>query len=274
MTTTPSTTPSADRELKSAHAAMWALGDYPAIAAEITLPLAPVLVDACRVGSGQRVLDVAAGTGNAALEAARRGAVATASDLTPRLLDSGREHAADAVRWVEADAEDLPFDDGEFDVVMSAIGVMFAPHHDRSSAELVRVCRPGGTIGVLSWTPAGFVGQMFAALKPYAAPPPPGASPAPLWGDPAHVAALFGDRVRLVEAQERSLRVDRFDGPAAFRDYFKANYGPTIAVYRRIADDPEAVAALDAALDELYLRNVAADGSTEWGYLVWTGTRV
>ena len=140
--------------------------------------------------SGQRVLDVAAGTGTSALPAARRGAEVTATDLTPELLDVGRAAAAAEgleLTWQTADAEALPYADAEFDVVLSAIGVMFAPHHQQAADELVRVCRPGGTIGVLSWTPEGFIGQLFATMKPYAPPPPPGASPAPLWGRADHV---------------------------------------------------------------------------------------
>ena len=128
-----------------------------------------------------------------------------------------------------------------FDVVLSSIGVMFAPHHQQAADELVRVCRPGGTIGVLSWTPEGFIGQLFATMKPYAPPPPPGASPAPLWGRADHVRDLFGDRVTDLVAHQQTLRVDRFATGAEFRDFLKANYGPTIAVYRFIADDPAKV---------------------------------
>ncbi|WP_153503157.1 class I SAM-dependent methyltransferase [Cumulibacter manganitolerans] len=264
-----------DAALKAAHAAMWALGDYPAVAADITTPLAPVLVDAARVARGHRVLDVASGTGNVAVEAAARGAHATASDLTPRLLDAGRAAGADRVEWAVADAEDLPFDDGSYDAVLSAIGVMFAPHHERAAAELLRVCRPGGTIGVASWTPDGFVGQMFAAMKPYAAPPPPGSTPPVLWGRAEHVTALLGDAVTDVRAERRDLPVHTFAGraPSAFREYFKANYGPTIAAYRRNVDDPEATAALDAALDDLAARHRRPDGSMLWEYLVYVATR-
>ena len=135
--------------------------------------------------------------------------------------------------------------------MLSSIGVMFAPHHQLAADELVRVCRPGGTIGVLSWTPEGFIGQLFATMKPYAPPPPPGASPAPLWGRADHVRDLFGDRVTDLVAHQQTLRVDRFATGAEFRDFFKANYGPTIAVYRFIADDPAKVDALDADLAAL-----------------------
>ena len=155
---------------------------------------------------------------------------------------------------------------------MSAIGVMFAPHHQLAADELVRVCRPGGTIGVLSWTPEGFIGQMFAVMKPYAPPPPPGASPAPLWGHADHVRSLFGDRVTDLVAHQQNLRVDRFADGAEFRDFFKAHYGPTIAVYRFLADDADKVAALDAdlaALGDRFLR----DGTMDWEYLLVTATR-
>jgi hypothetical protein len=116
---------------------------------------------------------------------------------------------------------------------------MFAPHHQQAADELVRVCRPGGTIGLLNWTPQGFIGRMFATMKPYAPPPPPGAQPPPLWGDEDHVRALLGDRVTDVRAERRTVRVDRFGTPEAFRDYFKERYGPTITVYKSIAGDPD-----------------------------------
>jgi len=143
----------ADRALKQKHRAMWASGDYPALASELVLDLGAILVDACGIRTKQRVLDVAAGSGNAAIPAAMMGAKVIASDLTPELFDAGRHQAADRgveLEWMEADAESLPFGDNEFDVVMSCLGVMFAPHHQAGADELVRVCKPGGTIGLLS----------------------------------------------------------------------------------------------------------------------------
>ncbi|MFT3832639.1 MAG: class I SAM-dependent methyltransferase [Micropruina sp.] len=271
----PDTATEADRALKAKHAAMWASGDYPAVATDIVAALGGVLVDTLDIRAGHCVLDVAAGTGTSALPAARRGAVVTATDLTPELLDLGRASAAEhglQLSWQVADAEALPYDDGAFDAVMSAIGVMFAPHHQQAADELLRVCRPGGRIGVLSWTPAGFIGQMFAVLKPYAPPPPPGASPAPLWGSGDHVRQLFGERVTDFVARERSLPVTRFADGAEFRDYFKRNYGPTIAVYRFIAGDPDKVAALDAELAALGDRFLA-EGVMHWDYLLVTATR-
>jgi 2-polyprenyl-3-methyl-5-hydroxy-6-metoxy-1,4-benzoquinol methylase len=171
-------TPSDDAALKAKHRAMWALGNYPAVASEVIASLGPVLVDAARIGPGQRVHDVAAGSGNVAIPAARTGAEVVATDLTPELLARGQEQAEAeglTLEWVVADAEALPCDDGEFDTVVSCVGVMFAPHHQAVADHLLRVVRPGGTIALLSWTPEGFIGQMFATMKPYAPPPPPGA---------------------------------------------------------------------------------------------------
>ena len=263
-------TPNADAALKARHAAMWASGDYPRVADEVVGVLGPVLVEAVDVQPGQRVLDVAAGTGTSARPAARRGADVTATDLTPELLEVGRSAAAAqglTLTFEVADAEHLPYDDATFDVVLSCIGVMFAPHHQAAADELVRVCRPGGTVAVLSWTPDGFIGQLFATMKPYAPPPPPGASPAPLWGRADHLRALFGDRVTDLAMSQQMLAVERFATGAEFRDFMKATYGPTIAVYRFIAEDADQVAALDADLAALGDRFLA-DGTMEWEYLI------
>jgi SAM-dependent methyltransferase len=278
--TTQNSSAEADRALKAKHRAMWAQGDYPSLAAEVIPGLGAVLVEACGVRSGQRVLDVGAGSGNAAIPAALTGADVVASDLTPELFDAGRrvaEKQGAHLTWQEGDAEALPFGDAEFDVVMSCVGVMFAPHHQRAADELVRVCRPGGTIGLLSWTPQGFIGRMFATMKPYAPPPPPGAQPPPLWGDEDHVRALLGDRVTDVRAERRTVRVDRFETPEAFRDYFKERYGPTITVYKNIAGDPERTAALDRDLADLARDGDLATGGggtvLEWEYLLLTARR-
>ncbi|QEW04472.1 class I SAM-dependent methyltransferase [Microbacterium lushaniae] len=263
-----------DRALKAKHRAMWASGDYPALASDLIWSLGPHLIGAVGVQAGDRVLDVAAGSGNAAIPAALRGATVVASDLTPELFDAGRRRAREAgadLEWREADAEALPFPDDAFDATVSCVGVMFAPHHARSSAEMLRVTRPGGRIGVLNWTPEGFVGRMFATMKPFNAPPPPGVQPAPLWGDDAHVRELFGASVTDFSAVRETVTIDRFDTGRRFREYFASHYGPTIAVYRRIADDPVQVAALDAALDEL-ADAMIADGGMQWEYLLVTAT--
>lgn len=277
MTTTIDTT-EADRVLKSRHRAMWALGDYPTLATEVIPNLGAVLVGACSIRPGMRVLDIAAGPGNAAIAAALSGASVVASDLTPELLEAGRREAARVgaeLEWQEADAEALPFSDNEFDVVLSCVGIMFAPHHQASADELVRVCKPGGTIGLINWTPGGFVGQMFATMKPYMPPPPPGALPAPLWGDPDHVKNLLGERVSDVSARAQTVHIDRFASPDEFRDYFKTKYGPTVAVYRGLANDDERTSALDADLVDLALRH--GHGTTtktmEWEYLLFTATK-
>lgn len=264
-----------DRALKTKHRAMWALGDYPSVATEIIPELGHVLVEAAGVGPGSRVLDVAAGSGNAAIPAALAGAQVVASDLTPELLDVGRAAAARvgaSVEWDEADAEALPYDDDAFDIVLSCVGAMFAPHHQATADELVRVTRRGGTVGLLSWTPDGFIGQMFATMKPFVPPPPAGVQPPPLWGDEQHVRSLLGDRVDEFQAQRRTLTVDHFDRPEDFRDYFKARYGPTIAAYRGLADDAERTAELDRRLVDLARRFDRGEGSTvmDWEYLLVT----
>lgn len=261
-----------DRALKARHRAMWALGDYPTLALDLIAELGPILVEASGVRAGDRVLDVAAGSGNVAIPAALAGARVTACDLTPELMAAGQAHADESgvqVEWREADAEALPFADDSFDVVLSCVGVMFAQHHRAAAEELTRVCRRGGTIGLLSWTPEGFIGRMFATMRPYVPAPPPGAQPPPLWGDPDHVRALFGDRVDHLDARRQEIHIDRFGDGEAFRDYFKTHYGPTVAAYKGIAADPERVAALDRDLAALARRNM--QGTTmPWEYLLLT----
>lgn len=266
-----------DRTLKARHRALWALGDYGRVASTVIPTMGADLVDECGLGPEQRVLDVAAGTGNAAIPAALAGARVVACDLTPELLAQGRVEAdrrGAELEWREADAERLPFEDGEFDAVVSCVGVMFAPDHAACAAELTRVCRPGGTLGLANWTPEGFVGRMFTAMRPYAPSPPPGALPPPLWGQPDHVASLLGERVTSVRVTRANVRVDCFDSPEHFRDFFRSYYGPTIAAYCNVSDDPDRVAGLDAALVELARDHWLPDGSMEWEYLLLRAERV
>jgi SAM-dependent methyltransferase len=266
--------------IKAKHRAMWALvwalGDYPSVATEVIPALGPELVVAAGIRPGERVLDIAAGSGNAALPAARIGAQVTASDLTPALLEAGRRQAEGddlTLEWREADAENLPFDDASFDVAISCVGIMFTPNHQASADELVRVLRPGGRIALINWTPEGFIGQMFKTMKPYAPPPPPGAQPPPLWGNEEHVRDLLGDRITDVVARREKLMVDRFRTPEEFREFFKSCYGPTITAYRNIADSPERVQALDEELADLARRNDVGNGRMEWEYLLFTAVR-
>ena len=265
-----------ESQIAAKHRAMWASGDYPKLAVELVAPLGPVLVEATGIGPGDRVLDVASGTGNAAIPAARTGASVVASDLCPELLESGRAYATEQgveLEWREANAHALPFGDDEFDVVMSCIGVMFAPFHQQAADELVRVTKPGGRIGVISWTPEGHIGQLWAAMKPYAPPPPPGAQPPPLWGQEDHIRQLLGDRVTDLVTERRTLPVHHFPDGAAFRDYFKAVYGPTIAVYRNIEADADRVAELDAAIARLGDHVMTGAGTMEWEYLLVTARK-
>ena len=265
-----------DSQIAAKHRAIWASGDYPKLAAELVAPLGPVLVQATGIGPGDRVLDVASGTGNAAIPAARTGASVVASDLVPELLESGRADAAEhgvELEWREANAHALPFGDNEFDVVMSCIGVMFAPFHQQAAGELVRVTRPGGRIGLISWTPEGHIGQLWATMKPYAPPPPPGAQPPPLWGQEDHVRQLLGDRVTDLVTERRVLPVHHFPDGAAFRDYFKAVYGPTIAVYRNIEGDADRVAELDDAIARVGDDVLKGGNAMEWEYLLVTARK-
>jgi ubiquinone/menaquinone biosynthesis C-methylase UbiE len=204
---------------------VWALGDYPRFAREMIWNFGPTLVAACGIGPGQRVLDVAAGTGNVAIRAAQAGADVVACDLEPAQLAAGRDEAP-GIDWVEADATALPFADGEFDVVTSSAGVIFAPDHQAAADELVRVCRPGGTVGLITFTPEGMAGEFLRLFD---------VEPPTLWGIEEHVRSLFGDRVAL--RFTRGTYVERATGgPRGFVDYYKAVFGPVIATYDSLDD--------------------------------------
>ncbi|HEU0305221.1 MAG TPA: class I SAM-dependent methyltransferase [Gaiellaceae bacterium] len=226
---------------------MWALGDYHRFATALVWELGPVLVEACDIGAGQRVLDVAAGSGNVAIRAAETGAYVVASDLVPENLEAGRREAEARgveLEWVEADAEALPFADGEFDVVTSSLGAIFAPDHQRVADELLRVCRPGGTIGMLNFTPEGLAADFFAVFAPYMPPPRPGALPPLMWGSEEHVEELFGGAVEALEMTRREY-VESAANPREYCGFFKETFGPAVAVYASLADQPERAAELD-----------------------------
>jgi SAM-dependent methyltransferase len=274
MTTTQTT----DTELKTRHRKMWASGDYPEMVTTFLLPVGERLAAAAGITPGARVLDVAAGTGNAAIPAAKLGGDVTASDLTPELLEAGASRPeADRldIEWIPGDAENLPFDDESYDIVMSSIGVMFAPHHQAAADELVRVCRPGGTIALLSWTPEGMLGALFATMKEFAPPPPPGASSPPLWGSEDHLRALFGGRVEFHTLERETLEITAFPQARDYAEHFKAYYGPTIAA-RANAERNGRADEFDAALDrfcEEWDRGENGQARFEKEYLVAVGKR-
>nr|WP_276612047.1 class I SAM-dependent methyltransferase [Kineococcus vitellinus] len=235
-------------------------------------------MEAAQPEPGLSLLDVAAGSGNVAIPAAQAGARVVAADLTPELLEVGRadaERLGLEVEWREADAEAMPFADGAFDVVVSCVGVMFAPHHERAAAELLRVCRPGGRIALVAWTPEGFIGRMFAAMRPFVPPPPPGAQPPPRWGDEGHVRSLLGEGAQVLSAERRRLPVTAFASPQEFLEFFRTCYGPTIAAFAGLREDPDRTRELSDALLEL-----AAEFATgqdplrmDWEYLLLVARR-
>jgi ubiquinone/menaquinone biosynthesis C-methylase UbiE len=260
----------ANRELKTATRAMWALGDYHKFATETVWEIGPVLVEECGISAGQRVLDVATGTGNVAIRAAEAGAQVVASDLTPENFEAGRREAqarGTALEWVEADAEALPFGDSEFDVVTSSFGAIFPPSHQRVADELLRVCRPGGTIGMANFTPEGLAGDFFQALAPYTPPPPPGALPPLMWGSEEHVRELFGDRTESLDMTRREY-VERAASPSDYCEFFKETFGPAVAIRASLADQPERAAAFDRDFLEYATRSNrgASDGPAEYHY--------
>jgi ubiquinone/menaquinone biosynthesis C-methylase UbiE len=233
MTTTQTSTPDLVA-IKQKQQKMWASGDYSAVAARIAV-MAEDLVQAAGLRAGDRVLDVATGSGNAAVAAARCGCEVTGIDYVPELLERGRLRAAAEgleVTFAEADAENLPYADGEFDAVVSCLGVMFAPDQERAAAELVRVCRPGGTIALANWTPASFVGGILRTVGKHV-PPPAGVRPPSQWGTEERLRELIGGSVSDLQIREREY-VFRFRSPEDFTTFFKDNYGPTLKAFEAL----------------------------------------
>jgi SAM-dependent methyltransferase len=259
------------QDLKQAHRKTWASGDYPRIA-ELVTDIGVSVVERAGVEHGADVLDVAAGSGNAAIPAATAGAHVIASDLTPELFVAGRHRAANAgveIAWVVADAEDLPFGDERFDHVLSSVGVQFVPRHEVVAAELVRVCRPGGTIALGNWAADGYIGRFWTVMGPYMPAPPAYASPPPGWGRQEHVENLFAGHP--VDLSFERLSLD-FEGesPEAFIDLFADCYGPLLQARNALSaagrwrDLRDELVALSAEA------NVATDGRfrTPSDYLV------
>jgi ubiquinone/menaquinone biosynthesis C-methylase UbiE len=215
---------------------MWASGDFHAVGTLIQ-PVADALCEAVDLQAGWSVLDVATGSGNAAIAAARCGCDAVGIDYVPALLERGRrrvEAEGLPVELIEGDAEAIPFPDERFDAVLSVFGSMFAPDHERAAAELLRVCRTGGRIGLASWTPDGFIGEMFRVVAAHV-PPPPGVASPLLWGSKSYVGELFGEEIESIASRERTFTF-RFRSAEAFVDYFRAYYGPTLKAFETVGD--------------------------------------
>ncbi len=238
---------------------MWGTANYASVGTRIML-VSELLCEAVDLQGGERVLDVACGNGNTALAASRRFADVVGVDYQPRLLEQARERAAVEgllISFDEADAEDLPFGDDSFDVVLSTCGVMFAPDQQRAADELVRVCRPGGRIGMVNWTPSSWVAEVGRTVGRYV-PPPQGVAAPVLWGDHDHLASLLGDRVSLVAPTREFLF--RFASAQQHVDYFSENYPPIVAALGQL--DEQSRGQLREDLRELAERmNVASDRS-------------
>jgi ubiquinone/menaquinone biosynthesis C-methylase UbiE len=235
---------------------MWALGDYHRFATATVWPLGPVLVDACGIRPGQRVLDVAAGTGNVAIRAAQAGAIVVAADLTPENFDAGRRAAREAgveLEWIEADAMALPFPDAGFDVVTSCFGAMFAPDHRATAGELLRVCRPGGVIGMMNFAPVDAAGDFFRVLGEYAPPPSPGALSPLLWGTEDHVRSLFSERTGSLDMRRQEY-VETAASPREYFDLFRYSFGPMVAIHATLSDQPQRSADLDEAFRQFIMQ--------------------
>jgi SAM-dependent methyltransferase len=250
-------------DLKRAHRATWAAGDYAAVAELIDEAPPRDLLAHMDLSPGLEVLDVATGTGNIAIPAAARGAQVVGLDLTPELFETARRRAERhdvEVDWVEGDAEQLPFEDDSFDRVLSVFGVQFAPRHEIVAQELVRVSRPGGRIGLVNWTPQGHIGELFKIMGRYLPAPPDYASPPPLWGSEQHVRRLFaGSPVELEFA--RGHNPWRFDSPEHFVAFMETHYGPTVKARERLSAEGRWEHCRAEIIAMAERRNDATDGS-------------
>jgi ubiquinone/menaquinone biosynthesis C-methylase UbiE len=246
--------------LKARQQTAWSSGDYAVVGTTLQL-VGEQLAEACDLRWDERVLDVAAGNGNATLAAARRGCKVISTDYVPSLLDQGAERARAEgleVTFQVADAEALPFGDATFDAVLSTFGVMFAPDHAAAASELARVCRSGGRIGLANWTPEGFIGQMFKTLGRHL-PPPAGVKPPSLWGVEAHLHSLFGRQAATIDVTPRVFNF-RYRSAAHFIDVFRTWYGPVHKAFAALAGDQ--AAALERDLTSLLNGfNRAGEGS-------------
>ena len=245
--------------IKARQQVAWGSGDYAIIGTTLQI-VGEMLCEAVDLRSNQRVLDVAAGNGNATLAAARRFAHVVSTDYVGSLLERARERAkADRlpIMFQEADAESLPFPDASFDVVLSTFGVMFTPNQEQAAKELLRVCRPGGKIGLANWTPGSFIGQLFKTIGKYV-PPAPGMKSPALWGSKTHLETLFGTRASVVGESKNF--AFRYKSPKHWVEMFRNYYGPVVKVFAAI--DPEAREALEADLFALLDKfNIAQDGT-------------
>ena len=252
-TATTSLTPATLAAITSRQQAAWASGDYAAVAARIPV-MSERLCDAADLRSGTRVLDVAGGSGNTALAAARCGCEVTSMDYVPSLLERGLQRAAAEglpVEFVEGDAQAMPFGDASFDAVVSVVGVMFAADQEAAAGEMLRACAPGGTIALANWTPEGFIGGLFRAIGAHLPPPPAGFAPPPLWGTEDRLRELLGPGVREMSTRRRDYTF-RFDAPRHFTDFFRENYGPVVATFAAL--EPAAQESLESEIDDLVRR--------------------
>lgn len=260
---------------KTTARATWAAGDYDTISRPLWSAGARV-VHAVGAGAGDTVLDVACGTGNAAIQAAQAGARVTALDLTPELFAAGRARAAEAgvdVEWIEGDAEDLPFDDEHFDVAMSTFGCMFAPRHGVAATELARVLRPGGRLGLCSWTPEGTIGEFFRTIGGHLPPPPPFAQSPLLWGTEEHVRTLFADTGLTLEFTRAEVEF-RFDSTEDEVEHYETKFGPLLKARAMLEPQGKWGALHEDFSAYVRSHHTPEDGSRSLGeYLLVVGTK-